>query len=400
MSLNKPLESISEADLQALVSDGVPEGKVIEYKDSLPDDSHDDKKEFLADVSSFSNAAGGHLLFGIEEDAGVPVQICGLQDIDPDADILRLENMLRDNIEPRIPGLSMRAIQTSSGSVVVVRVPRSWAQPHVVKLQRHWRFYSRNSAGKYPLDVSELRGQFLLSETRAERVREFRAERLGKIVSDETPVTLIEGAKTVFHIIPFGAFDPVLADVAVLEKDVLHFSPIDTGSIDGWRYNLDGLVTYAFAHDPSSACSYLQIFRNGCIEAVEASMMHVLEGKPPVISSGPYEGKLLSALRRFLSIQERLGVEPPLFVMVSLLGVSGYLVKPARPIDPIDPSWWTDHAKPIDRDALVLPEIVINAFELNPAEVMRPIFDIIWNASGWSRSLNYDDQGNWLKKQA
>jgi predicted HTH transcriptional regulator len=110
MTINKPIESISEADLQALVSDGVPEGKVIEYKESLPDNSYDNKKEFLADVSSFSNAAGGHLLLGIEEEAGIPVQICGLPGIDPDAEILRLENMLRDNIEPRIPSLSMRAV--------------------------------------------------------------------------------------------------------------------------------------------------------------------------------------------------------------------------------------------------------------------------------------------------
>lgn len=397
MSLNKPLESISKADLQALVSDEVPEGKTIKYKELLPDNSYGEKKEFLADVSSFSNAAGGHLLFGIEEDAGVPVQIRGLQNIDPDAEIQRLENMLRDNIEPGIPSISIRAIQTSSGLVIVVRAPRSWAQPHVVKFQRHWRFYSRNSAGKYPLDVSELRGQFLLSETRAERIREFRAERLGKIVSGETPVTLIEAAKTVFHIIPFGAFDPAFkADVAALEKDVWHFRPINTGRVGGWRYNLDGLVTYASARDPSSARSYLQIFRNGCIEAVEASMMRVPEREPLVISSGPYEDELLNALPRFLSIQKRLGVEPPLFVMVSLLGVSGYVVKPAG--SHIDPFWWSERAKPIDRDAILLSEIMIDSFDVDSAEVMRPVLDAIWNASGWPRSLNYDDEGNWLKR--
>jgi hypothetical protein len=400
MTINKPIESISEADLQALVSDGVPEGKVIEYKESLPDNSYDNKKEFLADVSSFSNAAGGHLLLGIEEEAGIPVQICGLPGIDPDAEILRLENMLRDNIEPRIPSLSMRAVQTSSGLVIVVRVPRSWVQPHVVKYQRHWRFYSRNSAGKYPLDVSELRGQFLLSETRAERIREFRAERLGKVVSEETPIALIDGAKTVFHIIPFGAFDPAFkADVSVLEEKVWHFTPIDTSRVGGWRYNLDGLVTYGFSRNPSLSRSYLQVFRNGCIEAVEASMMRVPDNQPPVISSGGYEKELLNALPRFLSIQKKLGVEPPVFVMVSLLGVYDYLVKPAGTTD-FDPLWWMDQAKPIDRDTLLLPEIVINTFEPNPAEAMRPIFDAIWNASGWPRSLNYDDEGNWLKKQA
>jgi len=209
MPLEKPLESIIEADLQALVSDGVAEGKVIEYKESLPDDTYDSKKEFLADVSSFANAAGGNLIFGISEDNGIPIDVCGLPGINPDAEILRLENLIRDSIEPRIPGMTMRAVLLSTSEVViVVRVPHSWAQPHAVNYRRHWRFYSRNSAGKYPLDVSEVRAAFALSETLAERVRLFRTERLGKITAGETPVAVGENAKMVLHIIPFGAFDP------------------------------------------------------------------------------------------------------------------------------------------------------------------------------------------------
>lgn len=394
MSLNKPLKSISEADLQALISNGVREGKIIEYKTALPTNSYDSKKKFLADASSFSNAVGGHLIFGIEEDEGVPVRICGLQNIDPDAEVLRLQNMLRDNIEPGIPSTSIQPIDTSSGWVIVVRVPRSWAQPHVVKFKKHWKFYSRNSAGKYPLDVKELGRQFLLSETRAERIRRFRVERLGKIVSGETPVSLIEAAKTVLHIVPFGAFDPAFqADLASLEKDAWDLFPIYAGKVSGWRYNLDGFVTHATGHEASSARAYLQIFRDGCIEAVEASM---LDDKKKTISSEMYEGNLFNALRRFLLIQERLGVEPPLFAMVSLLGVSGYVVEPVG--SGIDAIQSKKRAEPIDRNDLLLPEIVIDSFEVDPTKAMKPVFDAIWNASGQPRCLNYDDEGNRLKR--
>jgi hypothetical protein len=29
-----------------------------------------------------------------------------------------------------------------------------WVVPHVVSYKRHWRYYSRNSSGKYPLDIA------------------------------------------------------------------------------------------------------------------------------------------------------------------------------------------------------------------------------------------------------
>jgi predicted HTH transcriptional regulator len=61
---NKPLETLVESDLQSLVDDEVREVKTVEYKRSLPGNSDSEKKEFLADVSSFANAAGGHLICG------------------------------------------------------------------------------------------------------------------------------------------------------------------------------------------------------------------------------------------------------------------------------------------------------------------------------------------------
>lgn len=394
MSLNKPLDSIDKSDIEALI-DKVPESKVIEYKQSLPDNSYDAVKEFLADVSSFANAAGGHLIFGIEEKEGVPVRICGLQTGNIDAEIQRLENMLRDSVEPRIPGLSMRPVETSSGLVLIIQVPRSWMSPHVVKYQKHWRFYSRNSACKYPLDVSEVGRHFLLSETRAERVRGFRAERLGKIIAGETPVHLNESPKTVLHIIPFAAFDPYCRiDVAPLEKSADNLCPMDARCPDRWRYNLDGFVSYSIAPVGSSVRSYSQIFRNGCIEAVNTSMIGVQEGQDAIISSGPFENMLIEALLAFLSFQKQIGVETPLFVMISLLGVFGYMVEP---FNSRHNHFWRDNARPIDRNDLVLPEIVIDSFDVDPAQVLKPAFDAIWNASGWPKSLNYDDSGNWLK---
>ncbi len=392
MSLsNKPLPSIEEADLQALIDNEVPEDKTLDYKESLPAITNDAKREFLADVSSFANASGGHLVFGMKEQEGVAVELCGVGNVNADAEILRLENMIRDGIEPRIPGISTRAIPLqASGVAIVIHIPRSWSQPHVVKVKGHWRFYSRHSAGKYPLDVAELRSAFALSETTAERIRNFRMERLGMIVAGETPVPLDDGAKIVLHIVPFGAFDPTAKfDVASLSDDRMDLlTPLYTLRLEySQRYNFDGFLTFAELQDSPLTHSYLQIFRNGIIEAVEAFLLNSEQGKRILIS--PFEQELLKATSKFLQLQKYLGVEPPLLVMLTLLGVSDYII----PVDPIRFPRRPRH--PIDRDVLPISAILVESFQYDISQIMRPIFDAVWNAAGWAGSLNFDETGKW-----
>jgi len=121
-------------------------------------------------------------------------------------------------------------------------------------------------------------------------------------------------------------------------------------------------------------------------------MLRVNTEGTPCIPGVAYEKELLAALPIYLSTQKRLDIAPPLFVMLSLLGVSGYIMDVSRRLNLSG-----EHIYPVDRDALVLPEIVIESFEVDAAEVMRPIFDSVWNAAGWPRSLNYDESGEWGK---
>ncbi|MBI3460167.1 putative DNA binding domain-containing protein, partial [Candidatus Acetothermia bacterium] len=77
MSINKRLEDITENDLKDLVDNKYREIKSIDYKVTLPGNSDSEKKEFLADVSSFANANGGDLIYGIKANDGLPVNVCG-----------------------------------------------------------------------------------------------------------------------------------------------------------------------------------------------------------------------------------------------------------------------------------------------------------------------------------
>ncbi len=385
MALNdKPLASISEADLEYLLENKVREGKDIEYKRSLPGNADSDKKEFLADVTSFANTNGGHLIYGIEETGGVPTAILGLTVPDLDAAIQRLESLIRDGLQPRLTGVQIKAILLAGGThAIVFHLPRSWALPHRVVLGGHDKFYGRSMTGKYPLDVPELRALFSLSDTLAERVRSFRANRLSAISSDEMPIEMVQGPKTVLHLVPLNAFTPgVSYETSGLQNGQI--APIySSGSRD--RLNFDGLLSFTELSS-GSAQSYVQVFRNGCIEAVDARMIREHEGKR-LIPANYWEKHLIGAAKSYLRFHEQLGVQPPIVLMLSVLGVRGYSMYLP---------WGTREGHPIDRANLVMPEIILETFDSDMSQTMRPLFDALWNASGHSQSTSYNDQGKWV----
>jgi predicted HTH transcriptional regulator len=182
MLFTKPLAEIDESDLQTLVDNGVREGKEIEYKEALTLFSPEQKQEFLNDVSSFANTNGGLLFYGIREskdDAGVPLEVCGLKGENPGKRINDMETIIRTGLEPRLLGVTIWPVSLPSHEdrvVLILSIPKSFAAPHMVKSSG--RFYSRNSTGKFQLDVTQIRAAFEFAGTTAERIRAFRTERL------------------------------------------------------------------------------------------------------------------------------------------------------------------------------------------------------------------------------
>src|SRR5574337_684787 len=76
----KPLEEISEADLQALIDNGVRESQTLEYKREVYGRGDEEVREMLRDISSIANAFGGDMLIGVEEDReGVAVALRGVE---------------------------------------------------------------------------------------------------------------------------------------------------------------------------------------------------------------------------------------------------------------------------------------------------------------------------------
>lgn len=392
MSLNhKPIDALDHSDLESLVMTGEAESRLIEYKQLLPGTGDGDKKEFLADVSSFANAAGGDIVYGIREMTGAPVELVGLQLTNVDAEKLRLEEIIRTGIAPRVTGLSIKVVALEGSKVaIVVRIPHSFARPHMVTFKGGSRFYSRHSAGKYQLDVAELRSAFLVSATFAERARNFRIDRLAKLIAQQTPVKLQKPPTAVLHLVPATAFDTgSTLDLAPLLGQADRLRPmVDSSAYHAPRYNFDGLLANDLPQ--GTASSYVQLFRSGIIEATLADLNNDDEPSKKIFATDWLEGRLIEALPIYLRAQQDLGVQPPVFLMLTLLGVSGYVLGVKEGLRRRSYS-----QIPIDRDELQVPEFMLEDFAKAPADMLRPIFDAVWNAAAWPHCLNYDRNGTW-----
>jgi hypothetical protein len=388
----KKFEDIDESDLRGL---NVSEGKSIDYKRNLPGMSDSKKMEFLADVSSFANAIGGYLVYGIVEKEGIPVDICGLENINVDEVKQWFENIIRDGIKPRITGILIKEVQLKESGkyVIVIKIPKSWALPHMITYKNHSKFYARNSSGKYQLDVQEIRNLFILSETIVEKIKNFRIERISKIVSGDTPVIISDGPKLVLHILPIISFEiSSNYDISSIELEIRNIITI-SGSSTFHRYNIDGFVNIWQNHDLPFAFSYTQFFRNGIIEAVD-SLLFGRNTSENYIPSVAIETRLIEILERCITTIKRINIEPPLIVMLSLLNVYDLEFKASRY------SLRYEDKRPfsIDRNELIIPEILIDDYDIDIAKKMKPIFDAIWNSAGFPRSMNYDKNGNWNPK--
>jgi len=353
--ISRRLEEVGEFDLDHLVANSVPEGKTIEYKKVLPGNLDSDKKEFLADVSSFANTAGGDLIFGIDETQGAPVDIPGLALPDPDAEVRRLDSIINDGLEPRVR-FAARVVQRGARPpVLIVRTERSWIGPHRVVFKGHDKFYARSSAGKYPMDVSELRSAFTLAGSVTERVRQFREERIARLRDNRTPIPMVKGAsRTIIHCIPLESFTrTVQYDVLKYSQQTAKFPPILQGS--GWshRINLDGLVTYSPFENGS--ISYSQLFRNGTVEGVETYWLNLGRGAgvPRTIPHLSVERDLQEYLKRMLEIQKELGVNPPVAVALALTETRG--------LEMASDIYSFAHGSPITEEDLILPESLVES---------------------------------------
>lgn len=385
----KPIDGVTEEDLKQLIVDEVCEQRTLDYKADLRFSSEHEKKELLKDMASFANAGGGHLIFGISEDCGKPTEVQGLQVQDQDATWLSIESSVRDGIQPRLSGVTHVWVNLVSGKVVlIIDIPRSFAAPHRVAYKGTNRFFSRGGAGRFEMDVQELRQAFLQESEISERLRDFLAERLARIRSHDISVSFLDRPTAAVHVAPASALSRIQSNVPLDFDEIKRLLwPLYSEGYQFGRPNLEGFLTWNCNAD-NTWCSYAQIFREGTIES--ANQLLLAGGG---ILGIAFEQLILKSAIKYLELQRALGVNPPVFIALSLLNVRGLgmLTGQREPMT----------GNNIDRDNCLLGTIMIESYDDVKSydalgRTIRPIFDTLWQACGWEcGSWNYDQNGNW-----
>jgi hypothetical protein len=221
----------------------------------------------------------------------------------------------------------------------------------------------------------------------ADHIQDFRTERLSTIAAcEELPVALDEKApKIVLHMVPQNAFKSrVSLDLRELrdKADMMMVISAPGGQPPtSSRFNFDGVMRF-------SRDAYTQVFRNGIIEAVDTRIFKAHDERK-LVPGYMIEKALLQAVKRYIGLQQFLNVESPAIIMMSLLGVKGYrLIEKSG-------EYMLEDLIEIDRKNLIIPESVIDTFENSDDQVsriMKPIFDIVWNAVNYPFSPFYDSE--------
>ncbi len=394
-AFRRPLTELKESDLIALKEGGQAERKTLDYKRDVVGPSDSDKREFLYDVSSFANSAGGFLIFGVTEKDGVPIDLVGLA-VDPDKEILRLQQMLRAGVRPTLAAVEIAPVKLGNGRhAIVIHIPKSWNPPHQVVFQGAFRFCARDSRGKYFVEVDELRTIFAVSGTIAERIRTLRVERTTRIAAGDAPVTLLGQGYLALHVVPFSAFSAGYSfplDEVMRQPNA--FPPILDNYSRQYLMTFDGFLAASNSEAiPKPQRAYTQISRTGIVEAVAAS---ITRGSPSNFIMLPsVEAMIVASANRYMSRLQLFGVEPPIAILASLINVQDMRF--------IREFYNNALLEDMPSERLVRDQyhFVETIFETIPndyrvaAKRMRGTLDHLANAAGCGASPNFDAAGNY-----
>ena len=375
--IDTTLQSIDKSILITLLRDRVSEDKTLELKESMPR-----MDTLFGEVCGFANSSAGDIIIGIKQTPdGKAQELVGITIENLDQEKLKLEQSIRTAFDPPISSFEIHPVELKiTKYILIIRVQKSWNGPH--RLKNNNIFYGRHSGGKYPMDVDELRVAFNQYDIVSNRIRRFHTNRLNEIFSGRTPVSLQPGGMMILHIIPFAAYvTKQLIDVK-RTFDIVRNNLYPLGDKGGSiRYNLDGLLFYSSEY-PNLSSGYTQLYRNGIIESVEAK----IEGRGDKgIPSIAYEQEVISALPRFTNALRALDIPLPYYAYLSFAGIKDFKLVASR-----------RHSATLFRDEILdTPEIEINDYNFEATNILKPIFDIVWNAFGYPSSANYNKEGNW-----
>jgi hypothetical protein len=216
--LQVPLDHLRESHLQTLVDNAEEESAQLEFKRELNLGDRKEKAEAAKDVAALANAAGGRILYGVDEQP-----VAGKSDRKAAAALRpltdgklkeQLESILADSISPRVD-LRMRAVDLKSGFVLVVEVLPSDHAIHMVIGYDDHRYYKRVETSVRKMDERDVHRRY----SEIERLKSGKSDRTAQVLREEVaPANNLLRCSTI--IIPFGSSTAAIDPNELLQVDL------------------------------------------------------------------------------------------------------------------------------------------------------------------------------------
>lgn len=152
-------DDFNQDDIQKAINEKYEESLRLDFKAAGSLENTDSKKrEISKDVSSFANSAGGIIIYGIKEDDHKADSF----DFINGREITKewIEHVIDSNINRRIPDLVIYPIRFDDDlekSIYLIKIPESFATPHMASDKRYYRRYNFQSV---PMEEYEVRNLF------------------------------------------------------------------------------------------------------------------------------------------------------------------------------------------------------------------------------------------------
>lgn len=387
----------TKTDLESLIENSAIENLQLEFKRFKAVDGkleQKDKDTLGKEIIAMANAEGGSIIIGIDEDGkrcAAKLTDTGLTAAELDGFQLSIQQYLLAKVRPRLYGITYTGVPIKDDKIaVVISVPKSYSRPHALNDGNKDVFYIRHSNGVTNMSVDDLRKQFLALASIKGDIQDFRRDRIGMIMTNEGSIDLKDGAKLLVHIIPLWSLEPGNnVDLNQVNNDDSSVGEPLFSSTYSKRYNSDGFITFsedsALGAKNRKCTSYVQFFRSGMIEALDARVLNYEEKR--MWEWAKIERGIFSKLKECLALLDELKVPTPIYIYVSLLGAKGFHAMRSNNM-----GYFTNA---VDRDIVTAIECIW-AGEGRFDDAIRLTFDSLVNSFGIEYSHNYNEDGSYV----
>lgn len=385
MRLYYPNE-INAGWLKDLVESKVEEGKHIDFKHAIDVKDPQKKLAYATDLVSFANSSGGNIVYGVSEKNGSAQSLCGIQSKDVDGEKRKLIQIAENWVEPKIPGLHLVSLEVDEKKFLVLHVPESWNAPHMVCGNEQTLFKMRQGSQNTIMDIEQIRAAFLLGRDEISRFNELMSRRVQEVISFQGSEMLQSRGFVISHVVPISA----IRSRTVLSSDDLEKSrgefqsqPFHTGRA---RFNLEGYLQSRIEDQQEGYGWYIQVFRNGMLEFVDTqSLWYQLRDNNTSIDTLEIEALITKFAHRSMKYLNECQVPGPYYLFLTITDLSGCSIgEDERRLR-------SSASRTIRQNPLKLPEVSLIAGDLGQvSKNLRPLFDTLWQASGFRACSNYN----------